>query len=127
MDGNPFPIDYATPASIASPDYHWRKSSALLSCIAASIGVAILLLYAITRWDLLTIAGLFWLFIGGILTLGALAGGVSYAFVAYRGHFPPPSTRVRACAAVLLPLATFVIAVACVMAGSILRKRFNGD
>lgn len=99
------PLDYRAPhrreRGGGTPEHLYRLAT-YGSAIAGGVGVFILLMYAVTRFEAAAFIGFLWLLPGGIITLTAGAAGVIYFSTALRNRFEPPETRRRA----MLALAT---------------------
>ncbi|MFT3788315.1 MAG: hypothetical protein QM770_19445 [Tepidisphaeraceae bacterium] len=102
-------------------------ASFVLTAISAGVGVLIFLTFVVTRNADLPVAGFFWLFIGGVLTFIASICGVTYAAMALASRWQGPNVKRRAALAVLLPLATVVLAWVLAVVGTELMKQFESQ
>lgn len=102
-------LNYANPRdAVRPPPDGLRRIAISLSGISLTLGVTTTLLFAILDSKTLLFPGLFGLLIGFVLNYAGFVCGVIYASTAMFRKFPPPSSRLLANVAVLVPVATLI-------------------
>ena len=110
-------LEYAGRSTVGPPS-KWLYLLGLWGTIlAGAIGVLILMLFAITGAEPCIISGLYWLLIGGGITLIAFILGCIYALTGMTRKYPPPSTLRKALLVFLPPILNCGVAAGCFFGG----------
>jgi hypothetical protein len=121
----PIALEYATRQSLRPPaEALWRTTQFVVG-ITGSVGVAILILFAISGLEAFALLGFLWLFVGAMSTAIAFVCGLTYAATALARGFPTPATRRRSVWAVLLPILNVALAIVCAIAGQALDSWYH--